>query len=88
MESSLLRRGPVKIVRMRRGQSPAGADRIYITRLPDGTAFWMGAVGISATPVFGNRTSPLPSVAEAEEEAISWAQRLGATEIIIESDDA
>lgn len=78
----------MKIVRMKRGEAPNTADRIYITRRPDGTACWIGAVGLGGAALFGNSMSDLRSVADAEAEAVMWAQRMGAREIIIENDDA
>ena len=72
---------------MKRGQAPDAADRIYITRRRDGTAHWIGAVRLGGSAVFGNSASDLPSVAEAEAEAIRWAQANGALEIIIEDDE-
>ena len=77
----------VKIIRMKKGQAPTSADRIYITRRRDGTACWNGAVGLRGG-VFGYSTSDRQSVAEAEAEAINWAQANGASEIIIEDGEA
>lgn len=77
----------MKIIRMKRGQAPDEADRIYVTRRPDGTAYWTGALGLPGGAVFGNSMTDLRSVADAEAEAIKWAQDKGAREIIIENDD-
>ena len=76
----------MKIIRMKRGEAPDTADRIYISRRPNGTACWTGAVGVGGAPVFGNSIADLRSVADAETEAIQWAETKGAREIIIEDD--
>ena len=73
---------------MRPGEAPSNADRIFITRRPDGTASWTGAVGAgSGAPVFGNSVSDLRSVADAEARAIEWAHSKRVSEIVIESDE-
>jgi hypothetical protein len=75
---------------MKRGDAPATADRVYITRRPNGTVCWTGGVGLGGAPAFGNSMSDLRSIADAEAEAIEWARSNGAREIIIviESDDS
>ena len=73
---------------MKRGEAPDTADRIYISRQPDGTASWNGAVDLGGAAVFGNSRSDLHSVADAEAEAIDWAKSMGARQIIIENDDS
>jgi hypothetical protein len=77
-------RRAMKLTRLTVGEiSVAESDLIHISRLPDGTTRWTGMLiqesGILRTRSAGRRRS----LEQAEAEAVKWAKRNGAAQLVI-----
>ena len=77
----------MKITRMKLGEGPETADRIFIDHLADDRVAWTGSVDVGGSTVFGYSQGDFATTAEAEASAVEWAKGHGATEIMIEADD-
>lgn len=76
------------VTRVRPGEAPEIADKIYIDHLSDGRIVWTGSVDIGGAAVFGYSRGEFANAEEAEFAAIQWASGHGATELTIETADA
>jgi hypothetical protein len=77
----------VKIVRAKKGEAPDTANRVVIDRTGDRYE-WTGNVDSGGEAVFGASPAEFPTAHLAEADAIAWAMSHGATELMIETDDA
>ena len=77
--------GPVKIIRVKKGEAPDSANRVVIDRSGDRYE-WTGNVDVGGSAVFGASPAEFKTVHEAEADALAWAMGHGATELMIETD--
>jgi hypothetical protein len=77
----------IKILRVKKGEAPDTSSRVIIDRSGD-LYEWTGNVDVGGSAVFGASPAEFKTVHEAEVDALAWAMGHGATEIMIETDDA
>jgi hypothetical protein len=77
----------IKIVRVKIGEGPDWANRVVIDRTGD-LYEWTGNLDVGGEAIFGASPAEFKSAQEAEADALAWAMSHGATELMIEIDDA
>lgn len=68
-------------------RAAGGADQLHFRQLPNGRISWTGSVESNGTHVFKSSRIAHRSMADAEAEAIAWAESYGISDLQIEADD-
>ena len=78
----------MEIIRVRKGEVRDNTDRIFVNHAERrGRFMWTGSVLVGDSREWGGAAADFSSVADAEADAVAWADSLGAPAVVIQELD-